>query len=102
MKVNSTELQNNFGKYLMLAAREDTIITRNGMEIAKPTAMGNGLTEHSSAPGAVGAKAEEYSYEGRKASYEEFLELNGNSEESDLPIKAISKGNAGMVFWSNT
>jgi prevent-host-death family protein len=34
MKVNSTELQNNFGKYLMLAGKEDIIITRNGMEIA--------------------------------------------------------------------
>jgi len=81
MKVNSTEVQNNFGKYLMLAAREDIIITRNGTEIAKLTAMGNVLAEHSSAPGAVGEKAEEYSYGGRKASYEEFLELTENSEE---------------------
>ncbi|WBL15791.1 type II toxin-antitoxin system Phd/YefM family antitoxin [Sutcliffiella sp. NC1] len=37
MKVNSTELQNNFGKYLMLATQEDIIITRNGTEIAKLT-----------------------------------------------------------------
>lgn len=43
MKVNSTELQNNFGKYLMLAAQEDIIITRNGTEIAKLTALGDQL-----------------------------------------------------------
>ncbi len=39
MKVNSTELQNNFGKYLILAAREHIIITRNGTEIAKLSAI---------------------------------------------------------------
>jgi prevent-host-death family protein len=31
-------VQNNFGKYLMLAAREDIIITRNGREVARLTA----------------------------------------------------------------
>lgn len=35
MKVNSTELQNNFGKYLMLAAQEEIIVTRNGRAIAR-------------------------------------------------------------------
>ena len=39
MIVSSTEVQNNFGKYLMLAAKEDIIITRNGMVIAKLTAV---------------------------------------------------------------
>ncbi|MDD4657972.1 MAG: type II toxin-antitoxin system prevent-host-death family antitoxin [Eubacteriales bacterium] len=35
MIVNSTELQNNFGKYLVLVAREDITVTRNGIPIAK-------------------------------------------------------------------
>lgn len=37
--INSTELQNNFGKYLMLSAAEDIIITRNGTEIARLSAI---------------------------------------------------------------
>ena len=40
MKVSSTELQNNFGRYLMLALTEDIIITRNGMPVAKLSALG--------------------------------------------------------------
>ena len=79
MKVNSTELQNNFGKYLMLAANEDIIITRNGREIATLSAIRN--EEGSPDVGLVREKAAEYSYGGRKATYEEFLELTENSEE---------------------
>jgi prevent-host-death family protein len=41
MFVNSTELQNNFGKYLMLAGREEIIITRNGTPVAKLVALQN-------------------------------------------------------------
>ncbi len=79
MKVNSTELQNNFGKYLMAVAKEDIIITRNGMEIAKLSAIRD--AECGTTPGAVMKKAKEYRYGSRKASYEEFLELTQNSEE---------------------
>lgn len=81
MIVNSTELQNNFGKYLILAAREEIIITRNGMAIAKLTAVNDHLSEGETAPGAVREKAESYGYGGRKASYEEFLELTKDNEE---------------------
>jgi Uma2 family endonuclease len=81
MKVNSTELQNNFGKYLMLATREDIIITRNGTEIAKLCALGNTDAEYGVESEILREKAEDYRYGGRKASYEEFLELNQNSEE---------------------
>ncbi|MBA1334037.1 MAG: hypothetical protein HPY66_1521 [Firmicutes bacterium] len=77
MKVNSTELQNNFGKYLVLAAYEDIIITRNGMEIARLTA----IRDAASGQGRVMEKAQEYGLGGRRASYEEFLELTKNSEE---------------------
>jgi Uma2 family endonuclease len=80
MKVSSTELQNNFGKYLMLAAREDIIITRNGMEIAKLSALGD--------PGSGEVKAAMVmetltgnGYGGLKASFEEFLQLSKDNEE---------------------
>lgn len=81
MKVNSTELQNNFGKYLMLSAKEDIIITRNGTEIAKLSAIGDGIQESDAAPGVIREKAETYGYGGRKISYEEFLDLTQNTEE---------------------
>jgi len=82
MIVTSTELQNNFGKYLMLAAREDIIITRNGTAIARLSAVKEAAYDHGAASGAVMERVEEYSYYGgRKASYEEFLELTKNSEE---------------------
>lgn len=79
MRINSTELQNNFGKYLMLAANEDIIITRNGRAIATLS----GIKNESGSPdvGPVREKAAEYSYGGRKATYEEFLELTENSDE---------------------
>jgi len=84
MKVNSTELQNNFGKYLMLAAQEDIIITRNGMEIAKLSAVRDAAPDRGAVAGTVMEvmeKAEAYGYGGRKASYEEFLELTKDTED---------------------
>lgn len=79
MQINSTELQNNFGKYLMLAANEDIIITRNGLAIAKLSAIKN--NSHSPGASLVNEEAQAYSYGGIKASYEEFLELTENSED---------------------
>ena len=35
MIVNSTDLQNNFGKYLNLASGQEIIITKNGTAVAK-------------------------------------------------------------------
>lgn len=35
MRVNSTDLQNAFGKYLSLCEKEDIIITKNGKNVAK-------------------------------------------------------------------
>jgi Uma2 family endonuclease len=81
MKVNSTELQNNFGKYLMLAAREDIVITRNGTEIAKLSALNDEGTMRGMVPGRIREEAEDYRYGGRKASYEEFWDLSQNSDE---------------------
>lgn len=80
MKINSTELQNNFGKYLMLAAQEDIIITRNGTEIAKLTALEAPLQNHGAIANQIYEHAPLYGY-GRKATYEEFLQLQKESDE---------------------
>lgn len=82
MIVNSTELQNNFGKYLVLANQEDIIVTRNGTAIAKLTAIKeqNGY-ERTSPADIISERAEKYSTNFRKATYEEFLELSKGSEE---------------------
>lgn len=37
MSISATELKNNLGKYLILAATEDVFITKNGKIIAKLT-----------------------------------------------------------------
>ena len=37
MAITATELKNNLGKYLLLAAKEDVFITKNGKVIAKLT-----------------------------------------------------------------
>ena len=79
MIINSTELQNNFGKYLMLAAQEDIIITRNGTEIAKLTAIKE--TSGDAQPDKVYEREPESSFDGKKATYEEFLVLQQESDE---------------------
>ncbi len=35
MRVNTTDLQNAFGKYLSLVEKEDIIVTKNGKSVAK-------------------------------------------------------------------
>lgn len=80
MKVSSTELQNNFGKYLMLSAREDIIITRNGMEIAKLSALGDPVSGEERAVMAMETLTGS-GYGGRKAPFEEFLQLTKNNKE---------------------
>ena len=37
MSVTATELKNNLGKYLVLSAKEDIFITKNGKVVAKLT-----------------------------------------------------------------
>ena len=39
MIVSSTEVQNNFGKYLELASRQEIVITKNGAAIARLIGM---------------------------------------------------------------
>ncbi|MHB8063269.1 MAG: type II toxin-antitoxin system prevent-host-death family antitoxin [Ruminiclostridium sp.] len=85
MRVASTEVQNNFGKYLNFAAvSEEIIITRNGKDIAKLVACNEddrvneecGIYENPDQP---------------RVTYEEFLEL---TENSDLRYELID----GEVF----
>ncbi|WP_102273129.1 type II toxin-antitoxin system Phd/YefM family antitoxin [Cytobacillus massiliigabonensis] len=82
MIINSTELQNNFGKYLMLAAQEDIVITRNGTEIAKLTSVKD--TSAAISPvisEQVHEKESDYFTDGKKATLEEFLLLHQETEE---------------------
>lgn len=85
MKVPSTEVQNNFGKYMKIAAElEDVVITRKGREIAKlvPCEDRIGIAE----------VAVNYIVGGNcKMSYEEFIQMTG---KSDLRYELID----GEVF----
>ena len=74
MKVPSTEVQNNFGKYLKIASEEEeVIITRKGRPIARMlSCMGEWL---------VSQEAGDYSEgDGQRTTYEEFLKLTGDSD----------------------
>jgi len=44
MIVKSTEIQNNFGKYLEMAAGQEIVITKNGQPIARLLGMQNTLS----------------------------------------------------------
>ncbi|NMB97769.1 MAG: type II toxin-antitoxin system Phd/YefM family antitoxin [Clostridiaceae bacterium] len=80
MIVNSTEFQNNFGKYLMLVAKEDVIITRNGREVARLTTVDYQPGRANYMDAAVREEVAEYLFNNRKATYEEFLELSRDSQ----------------------
>lgn len=77
LKVSSTEVQNNFGKYLLLANEQDIIVTRNGQEVARLS----GLNARKDRSSILSEKPLAEGYGLRKASYEEFLELTKDSDE---------------------
>ncbi len=79
MKVSSTEIQNNFGHYLLLAAKEPVTITKNGTTVAQLTSLIN--YEKNNDLVAETRLTSKYIYGGREASYEEFLKLTENNEE---------------------
>ncbi|HET7578112.1 MAG TPA: type II toxin-antitoxin system Phd/YefM family antitoxin [Bacillales bacterium] len=79
MIVSSNEVQKDFQKYLSLAAKEDVIITRNGIEVARLLSM-EGKPDPIFQESTVRETAESYYFKGRKASYEEFLELTRDEE----------------------
>jgi len=80
LKVTSTDIKNNFGKYIRLAAKEDILITKNGKTIGRLTAYseedktdGHGLLTRENAPS--------YNHDRNKINYEEFIEISRNSDE---------------------
>ena len=74
MIVTTTEVQNNFGKYLKLATEEDIIITRNGKKIAKL------IKYEDKDEFQVKEGVAPYSFDGREITYEKFKKI---SEDSD-------------------
>ncbi len=78
MIVSSTEIQNNFGRYLMLAAKEPVTITKNGRVVAQLTSLVDNPEEKNEF---MIAETSRHAYGGRDASYEEYLELSNNSDD---------------------
>ena len=74
MKVNATDLQNAFGKYLALAEKEDIIVIKNGKSVAK--------LSHYTDPNyfLIHEEAKEYQTQ-RKISYEEYLSIVDSSDQ---------------------
>ncbi len=74
MRVNTTDLQNAFGKYLSLTEKEDIIITKNGKTVAKLI--------HYTIPDYFFVHEEAGTYKSRtKISYEEYIELTKSSDQ---------------------
>ncbi|SHN57908.1 type II toxin-antitoxin system prevent-host-death family antitoxin [Desulfitobacterium chlororespirans] len=74
MRINATDLQNAFGKYLALTEKEDIIITKNGRSVAK-------LTRYNE-PDYFLIHEEALKYKTtRKISYEEYMELVESSDQ---------------------
>lgn len=67
MRVNSTDLQNSFGKYLSLVEKEDIIVVKNGKTVAK-------LVKYIE-PQNFFVHKEAESYRTRKITYEEYMDL---------------------------
>lgn len=67
-----------------MSAQEDIIITKNGFDIAKLTFIKGRATKSFFEDNIVGVHATGYSYSGKKASYEEFLELTKDNEDRGM------------------
>ncbi len=73
MKVNSTDIKTNFGKYLDLVQDEDILITRNGKLVAK-------LMKYYKHEEVIKEGAPDYSYHNIEMTYEEFMEMYENTD----------------------
>ncbi len=74
MRVNTTDIQNAFGKYLSLSEKEDIIITKNGKSVAK-------LIRYNE-PDVFLVHEEAKKYQPVKTiSYEEYMELVESSDQ---------------------
>jgi Uma2 family endonuclease len=96
MRVNTTDLQNSFGKYLSLVEKEDIIVVKNGKSVAK-------LTRYTEPDFfLVHEEAKEYRTT-RKASYEEYMALVESSDQryelidGEIYLLASPKVNHQMV-----
>ncbi len=77
MIVTTTEMQNNFGKYLQLSRHEEVIITKNGQKVAKLLPYTEGGIE---GRWLVGEGSAAYSPQTIKVTYEEYLKMTAASE----------------------
>ncbi len=76
MRVSSTDMQNNFGKYLKFAeANEEIIVTRNGKDVAKLAALSE--ADHT----LLKEEAAKNELSRGSVTYEEFLEMVETSEQ---------------------
>lgn len=73
MRVNSTDLQNSFGKYLSLVEKEDIIVIKNGKSVAK-------LVKYIE-PQNFFVHEEAESYRSRKITYQEYMDLIDSSDQ---------------------
>jgi len=74
MRVNSTDLQNAFGKYLSLVEKEDIIVIKNGKTVAK-------LIHYIEPENFfIHEEAKEYN-KTRRISYEEYMSIVNSSEQ---------------------
>lgn len=74
MRVNTTDLQNAFGKYLSLVEKEDIIIVKNGKSVAKLI--------HYTEPDFFLVHEEAKKYQSpRRISYEEYMTLVNSSDQ---------------------
>lgn len=78
MIVSSTDIKNNFGKYIRLAAKEDIIITKNGKVVGKLVACQEDGGERIQM---VRETSGAHNYDRQKVSYEKFLEISASSDE---------------------
>ena len=73
MRVNSTDLQNSFGKYLSLVEMEDIIVVKNGKTVAK-------LVNYIE-PQNFFIHEEAKDYKSRRISYQEYMSLVESSDQ---------------------
>lgn len=80
MIANSTEVKNNFGKYLRMSYKEDVIITSNGRKIARLISYEENYKKDEM-DWTVREGSVAYEMPPRKVTYEEFLEISEESEQ---------------------
>ncbi|MFP4017315.1 MAG: type II toxin-antitoxin system prevent-host-death family antitoxin, partial [Halanaerobiales bacterium] len=81
MLVSSTEVQNNFGHYLMMVAKEPITISKNGIPIAKLISLLDDTNEDVKDVVAENRLTSRYIYGGKEGSFEDFMELSEISDK---------------------